>query len=219
LPAVIYNRGSFTRTEFADELMAVFHRLGQAGFIVIAPMLRQSGGAEGRDEMGGADLADLMNARLVAGELGTIDMRNLFLYGESRGGMMTFQAIRDGFPARAAATFGAFTDLGAYFSEVPQLAAMAPKIWPAYATESAAIHERRSAVAWADRLDVPLLLMHGGNDQSVSPSHALALAAKLEAAKKPYELVVRAGANHTMTQWRHERDRHAVEWFQRHMAK
>lgn len=219
MPAVIYNRDSFTRTEFADDLLTLFHRLGQAGFVVIAPMYRQSGGAEGRDEMGGADLADLMNVRTLAEELGFVDMRNLFMFGESRGGMMTFQAIRDGFPVRAAATFGAFTDLGAYFSEMPQLASMAPKIWPAYETESAAIHEKRSAVAWADKLNVPLLIMHGGSDQSVSPSHALALAAKLQELNQPYELIVRVGANHVLTQWREERDQHAVDWFRRHMAK
>ena len=37
----------------------------------------------------------------------------IYLYGKSRGGMMTYQALRDGFPARAAATVGAFTDLEA----------------------------------------------------------------------------------------------------------
>jgi len=59
-PAVIFNRGSFVRDEFASELLTTFHRLGEAGFVVLAPMYRQSGGGEGRDEMGGADLTDLM---------------------------------------------------------------------------------------------------------------------------------------------------------------
>ena len=31
---------------------------------------------------------------------------NIFMYGESRGGMMTYQAIRERFPLRAAAVFG-----------------------------------------------------------------------------------------------------------------
>jgi hypothetical protein len=35
------------------------------------------------------------------------------MYGESRGGMMTFQAIRRDLPVDAAAVFGAFTDLEA----------------------------------------------------------------------------------------------------------
>jgi dipeptidyl aminopeptidase/acylaminoacyl peptidase len=219
LPAVVYNRGSFTRTEFADELLTTFHRLAKAGFIVIAPMYRGSGGAEGRDEMGGADLEDLMNVRAVVGEIPSIDSRNLFLYGESRGGMMVFQASRDRFSARAAAVFGAFTDLESFFREQPRAAEMAPKIWPGYEKDGAAIRERRSAIRWAEKLDVPLLILHGGRDESVSPTHALALASRLQVLGKPYELVIRSGANHVLTEWREERDRHAVEWFRKHIQK
>ena len=72
-------------------------------------MYRGSEGAPGRDEMGGADLADLMNIRAVIASLPYADATNTFLYGESRGGMMVLQALRDGFEARAAATVGAFT--------------------------------------------------------------------------------------------------------------
>ena len=102
------------------------HRLADAGFVVVAPMYRGSEGAPGRDEMGGADLADLMNIRAVIASLPYADATNTFLYGESRGGMMVLQALRDGFEARAAATIGTFTDLDAYLKEDPQVAAIAP---------------------------------------------------------------------------------------------
>jgi len=66
---------------------------------------------------------------------------------------------------------------------------------------------------------VPLLILHGGRDESVSPTHALALATRLQALGKPYELVIRSGANHVLTEWREERDRDAIEWFLRRMPK
>lgn len=132
---------------------------------------------------------------------------------------MVFQASRDRFPARAAAVFGAFTDLEAFFREQPRAAEMAPKIWPRYEKDGAAIRERRSAIRWAEKLDVPLLILHSGRDESVSPTHALALATRLQALGKPYELVIRSGANHVLTEWREERDRHAVEWFRKHLQK
>src|SRR5215212_8753067 len=47
LPVVVLNRGSYTWPEFAGEYLTVFHHLGQAGFVVIAPMYRGSGGAAG----------------------------------------------------------------------------------------------------------------------------------------------------------------------------
>ena len=110
-PAIIFNRGSGPAGDTAPLLISLFHRLALRGFVVLAPQYRGSDGGEGRDEMGGADLNDVKNMILVAQSLGFVDMNNLFMYGESRGGMMTYQAIRDATPIRAAAVFGAFTDL------------------------------------------------------------------------------------------------------------
>ena len=113
LPVVVFNRGSFTWKQFACEYLAMFHRLAVAGFVVVAPMVRGSGGAPGRDEMGGADLDDLMNTPALLRQLPFVDPDHVFMYGESRGGMMTYQAIRERYPMCAAAVYGAFTDLGA----------------------------------------------------------------------------------------------------------
>jgi len=44
-----------------------------------------------------------MNIIPLVKSLGFIDMNNLFMYGESRGGMMTYQAIKRDFPVNAAA--------------------------------------------------------------------------------------------------------------------
>jgi acetyl esterase/lipase len=129
-PVIVFNRGSWVRQNAAPELVVTFHRLASGGFAIVAPMYRGSEGAPGRDELGGADLADLLNIRTVAAALPYADPSNLFLYGESRGGMMVLQALRDGFPAGAAATVGAFTDLDQAARDDPESAAMSPQIWP-----------------------------------------------------------------------------------------
>jgi dipeptidyl aminopeptidase/acylaminoacyl peptidase len=218
LPVIIYNRGSYVRNDAAPELLPAFHRLAAAGFVVVAPMYRGSEGAEGRDDMGGADLADLMNVQSLITTLPYADRTRLFLYGESRGGMMVLQALRDGFPARAAATFGAFTDLGAYLSSDPAAATVARQIWPDFERNQAAILERRSAVRWAERIRTPLLIMHGGADRGVNPSHAIELASLLQHAGHPYELLIVAGAGHTLQPFQSDRDEHAVRWFRRHLG-
>jgi dipeptidyl aminopeptidase/acylaminoacyl peptidase len=217
LPAIVFNRGSWTWKEFAGEYLATFHRLGEAGFVVIAPILRGSAGAEGRDEMGGMDLDDVMNTVGVLRGMPFVDTANVFMYGESRGGMMTLQAIREHYPMRAAAVVGAFTELAELTASGARFEKTATMIWPDYAEQREAINRRRSALAWPEQIDVPLLIMHGGADRDLPPSHALRLATSLQALGKPYELVIRNGANHVMTEWRHERDAHAVEWFRRHM--
>jgi dipeptidyl aminopeptidase/acylaminoacyl peptidase len=218
-PAIVYNRGSYVRRDAAPELLVMFHRLATAGFVVVAPMYRGSEGAPGRDEMGGADLADLMRIQAVVATLPYVDPAAVFLYGESRGGMMTLQAIRDGFRARAAAVFGAFTDLDMLLEDDAKAAAVAHQIWPDFDSGRTAIAERRSAVRWADRIGMPLLIMHGGADTAVSPRHSLRLAAALEQHGKTYELVIVAGARHVLAPFEAERDARAVAWFQRHLPR
>jgi dipeptidyl aminopeptidase/acylaminoacyl peptidase len=218
-PVVVYNRGSYVRQNAARELLVTFHRLADAGFLVVAPMYRGSEGSKGRDEMGGAELADLMNVRPVIATLPYADAGNLFLYGESRGGMMALQALRDGFPARAAAIVGVFTDLEQYFNEDPKAAAMGPQLFPDYETKRAAIIERRSAVRWAERITAPLLILHGGADATVSPTHALQLAGALQRSGKPYELVIAAGARHVLDPFEAQRDERAILWFRRHLER
>ncbi len=217
-PVVVFNRGSWVRGDIAPELVAMFRRLADAGFTTVAPMLRGSAGGEGHDAMGGADLDDLMIVPALLAGIDGVDTGNLFLYGESRGGMMVFQAIRDGFPARAAATWGAFADLDALASTDRGLAT-ARAIWPDFDARRAEIVTRRSAIRWPDKLDVPLLLMHGGADASVPPIQTLRLATALLDAGKEAGVVVFPGGNHTLDHDRVERDRVAVEFFRRHLRR
>jgi dipeptidyl aminopeptidase/acylaminoacyl peptidase len=218
-PLVVFNRGSFVRPGLPTEMLPIAHRFAEAGFVTIAPLYRGSDGSAGTDEMGGGDLADLMRIVDLARELPGVDATRLFLYGESRGGMMALQAVRDGFPAKAAATYGTFTDLAFFLDANPERnKPLIAAIWPNFASQREAILERRSATRWADRLAVPLLLMHGGADGTVSPRHALRLATALEDAGRPYQLIIFAGDGHVLAQHEEERERQAIAWFRAHLA-
>lgn len=219
LPVVVFNRGSYVWKEFAGEYLTTFHRLARAGFVVVAPMYRGSGGADGRDEMGGADVNDLLNTVALIRELPYADPAAVFLYGESRGAMMTYQALREQYPMRAAAAYGGFTNIAELTRPGGKFEKVALAIWPEYTEKKTEMDRRRSAIEWADKISVPLLIMHGGSDTDVAASHPLALAAKLQELGKTYELHIRSGANHVLTQWRHERDALAIEWFKRHLGR
>lgn len=215
-PAVVYVRGSWTVGDIGWQLAPALQRLAGHGYVVIAPLLRGSDGAPGPDEMGGGDLADLMNAVPLAAALGIADTSRLFLYGESRGGMMVFQAIRDGFPARAAATFGAFTDLDSMIdADTTVLAPVARTIWPDWPSRRSTIAPRRSAARWADRLDVPLLLMHGEADDRLPPAHTTRLGAAMRRAGRRAETWIVPGAGHALRGHEAERDSAAITWFRR----
>jgi dipeptidyl aminopeptidase/acylaminoacyl peptidase len=213
LPVVIYNRGSYVAGDQAPVLAPLFHRLARAGFVVVAPQYRGSDGGEGRDEMGGADVNDVRNALRMASRLPGVDSTRAFLYGESRGGMMTYQVLRDGIPVRAAAVVGAFTDLDSLLADDPRARAAAPMIFPTFERDHDVIAPRRSALRWADSLRVPLLILHGAADPQVSPRQSLRLAVALDAKGTPYEVHVLAGGSHTLGERAAERDSLVIAWF------
>jgi len=214
LPVVVFNRGSAMRGDIAPELIHVFHRLASEGFIILAPMYRQSDGGEGHDEMGGADVNDLMNVIPLAKSLGFIEMNNMFMYGESRGGMMTYLAIKRKFPLNAAAVFGALTNLEPLLGDYP--ATMLNQFWPDFETRKGEIIKARSAIYWPEQLDVPLLIMHGGQDK-LAPSQSLDLAQQLQRSGRTYELIIYAQDNHYLRNNQDDRDRRAAIWFKKHV--
>ncbi len=220
-PTIIFNRPSVVRGDIAPELISFCQRFADEGFVILVPMLRQSDGGEGRDEVGGADVNDLMNIMPVARSLAFVDLNNLFMYGASRGGMMTYQAINRGFPMNAAAVFGAFTDMQELLDTHPHQypVSMLDKIWPNYEARKMEIAKARSAISWPERLNVPILLMHGGQDKSVNPTQSLALAQELQKLGRVYELIIYAEDNHSLSKNQEERDRRTIGWFKRYMMQ
>lgn len=221
-PAIIFNRGSYIRGDIAPELISMFHRLAENGFVILAPLYRQSDGGEGRDRLGGEDMNDLMNTLPVAKNLKFIDTNNLFMYGESRGGMMTYQAIKKGFPLNATAVYGAFSDMENMVNSRPDIytTQLGKMIFGNdYESQKEEIFRTRSAINWVEKFNVPTLIMHGGDDASVNPTQSLKLAQKLLKSKKVYELVVYAEDNHILSANKFNRDEKTARWFKRFLKK
>lgn len=218
-PILVFNRGGYTRQAFSGEILVLANRFAQAGFIVVAPHYRGSVGADGRDELGGADLDDLMNIVPQLSRIEGGDPARVFIAGESRGGMMTYQALRDGFPARAAAVWGAFTDLEALIVPGGAQAEYAPMIWPDIAQNRAAIIERRSALHWANRIRTPVLIMHGGADEDIPIDQSRRMDAELTRLGLAHNFIVFEGQEHVIGGRSAERDAATIAWFRRFGAR
>lgn len=179
---------------------------------------RGNDGGEGHDEEGGIEVRDVVNLIPLARTLGYLDMRNVFMAGDSRGAMMTYLAMREGVRVNAAAVVGSETDLAANLARRPELLEGYRKDMPGFVKEPEAALRRRSAIAWPDAVSAPVLVMHGGKDWRVPPTQDLAFATKLDGLHKPYELVIFDGDTHLLPfNWR-ERDRRTIAWFKQHMA-
>ena len=217
-PVIIFNRGGFLdRGKIESFNLVDFTRLSEEGFVVLASQYRGNDGGEGREELGGADLDDVSNLLATARSLSYTDTTNIFMYGVSRGAMMTFLEMKQNLPIRAAAVVGAVYDLAAFGARAPGVLAEAVKLIPDYVQKGTAALQERSVMNWPDAVNAPLLIMHGANDEEVPAIEALAFAMKFSTLKKPYELVVYADDVHEVTRNRHERDARIAAWFKRYL--
>jgi dipeptidyl aminopeptidase/acylaminoacyl peptidase len=218
LPLVIVNRGGNPNLSLLTP-QSFYYPYVTNGFVVIGSQYRGADGGEGADEFGGADVNDVLNLIPLARSLGYVDMRNVFMHGASRGGMQAFLAIKKGIPINAVAVNGALTNLPAAAKERPSVS---ERVWsrliPGFADTAEEVLRERSAVYFADKINVPVLILHGGADwRSNAGSQALGLANKLQSIGKIYELHVYAGDDHPLSINRLDRERKIVEWFKKYM--
>lgn len=218
LPVVIVNRGGNPNLALLTPQSFYFPYV-KNGFVVIGSQYRGADGSEGQDEFGGADINDVLNLVPLARSLDYVDMNNVFMHGASRGGMQAFLALKKGMNVNAVAVHGALTDLNSAAKEWPEVA---QRVWsrlmPGYAEKTEEVLRERSAVSFADKINVPVLILHGGADWRSSPgSQALGLATQLQSLGKTYELHIYADDEHGISINRLDRERRIIEWFKRYM--
>jgi dipeptidyl aminopeptidase/acylaminoacyl peptidase len=203
-------------------MLAGFVNAGaEDGAQVLASQYRGNDGGEGLEQFGGADVGDVVTLVSLASSLPYADPKNIFFYGLSRGGMMTFLALARGVTVNAAAVVGGIYDLQALMSaaklRMPGIANRVMTLIPDYSSRGAAALAERSVMAWPEKLAVPLLMIHGSEDEEVPVSQALAFAARLSSLRKEYELIVYAKEIHEALNNRRDRDARIVAWFRRYL--
>jgi dipeptidyl aminopeptidase/acylaminoacyl peptidase len=146
-------------------------RMASWGYVVVASQYRGSiDGGEGKDGFGGRDLNDVLNLFLVLSEIPGADTARVGMYRESRGGMMTYLALKRSCNVKAAAVVGGMTDAFDVIKNHPEMEDVSFKpLIPDYSLKRDAVLKARSAVYWSDSLcrQTPLLIMHGGADSRV----------------------------------------------------
>ena len=219
-PAIIYNRGGTGDYGRIDDTTVVdLYLLAKDGFVIIASDYRFHGATARRDEWGGADLDDVVNVVSAAKSLDAVDPERLFMLGLSRGGLMTYLALKRGVPVRAAAVIASPSDLEALGKYRPEFVDGDEtfdgwaKVWPDYARRASEHYRERSAVYWADKITVPILILHSRQDRLLPVDHSLRMAQALQAADRTYGLHVYSNDGHSLPANRVDRNRHIVDWF------
>jgi dienelactone hydrolase len=200
----------------ADNVLPLLQlrRYCASGFVVLAPQYRGVDGGEGRDEVGGRDLDDVLALIPLGRALPYVDGAQIFAFGFSRGAQMALQAIRAHAPFAAVAVVGAGGELAPTLERVPDFAALVP---PEGKTPEGL--ERRSPSRWVESLvDVPILFMHGADDPVVPASTLAAMVAKLAEKDGIYELHIFAREDHALFRHDDEVFERSLDWF-RHVRK
>ncbi len=218
-PLITFNRGgNRERSKLEPWMAGGFYEFVSNGFVVIGSQYRGNDGGEGKEEYGGADVSDVMNLIPLAKSLGYVDMNNVFMFGNSRGGMMTYLALKNSIPVNAAAVMSGVTDLFGNAEDHPELVTTIYKeLIPDFDKRREEAMRERSAVQWADKINVPVLIMHGSADRSIGAGRTLAFAQKLQELGKTYELIIYAGGDHGLSLDRRDSDRRVLEWFKKYM--
>ncbi len=220
-PCLVWNRGG--NREFGawnDRRAAVvLARAASWGYVVVAPQYRGNGGGEGREEYGGADLADVLALLTLLDSLPDADASRVGLYGQSRGGLMAYQALAASDRFAAAAIDAGIADLAESIARRPDLEPVAAELIPGWSDDRAAALRHRSALAWAEELaaGTPVLLLHGTADERVDIAQARRMAARLAELGRPHRLVEFEGGDHALSAHRRAADDALRAWFDAHL--
>jgi dipeptidyl aminopeptidase/acylaminoacyl peptidase len=215
-PVMIYNRGgNRDYGKITKENLPYLSYLAFNNYVVLASQYRGNDGAwRGQDEFGGKDVNDVMNLIPLAKSLPFADPNKIVMLGYSRGGMMTYLAIKHGADIKAAAVVGGVTDLFMGADEREEMKRLLKELIGTKREE----WEKRSAYYWPEKINVPVLILHGEADSRVNVKQAQKLSKKLAEAGKLHKLVVFPQGNHGLGPPHAKRKNIMIlNWFERYL--
>ncbi len=209
-PCIVSNRGgNRSFGEWTPLGIGVF--LGQMaswGYVVVATQYRGVDGGEGVEEFGGKEINDVLNLIPVLAQVEHADTSRIGIEGTSRGGMMTYLALKHTCRFKAAAVTAGLANAFTNIASRPEMEQyVLSELIPNYTQNRDAFLKERSVVFWADQLckTTPLLLMHGSSDWRVLPAESVELVSKLVEQRHPTRFILFEGADHGISEFRQER--------------
>ena len=220
-PCIIYNRGGrldIGRLGFR-QVNKYFSFLAEQGYVVIASNYRGNGGSEGKEELGGADVNDVMNLIPVLSEVSVADTSKIGLMGHSRGGTMVYKALQNKDIFQTAIVIAGSTNKYTTIRNRPGMEKYGyAEIIPDYYEKKDEILRDRSVVFWPEKLStVPLLILHGTKDWRVNHEQAIELVTKLDSLEYPYQFISFEDDDHDLSNHRKEYIQIITDWFNKYL--
>ena len=218
LPVIIYCRGgnqSFGM--IGDFQLKLINQLASKGYVVLASQLRGNLVSEGIDEFGGKDVNDILKLIDIAKELDFVDAKNIHILGYSRGGMNTYQLSKLTDDINSVAVVGAPTNLFEVAKFRPRLYR---KVFEPLVGDSIKFkdeYKKRSSLYWFNKINEPLLILHGTDDVAVAVEEPQKLIDSLTVSnKEDFKYKIFEGGNHGLSNFKQQRDSLIINWFKTH---
>lgn len=196
------------------EHMAV--QLAERNYVGVTMIHRGYPGSDGQMEYGKGEITDIGNLTRELISRPYIDPQRMGIMGYSRGAHNALLAIERYDYFRAGALWSTPVDIIDHVETNPWIAEMIGG-FPEKVPEEYRI---RSSILAADKVDCPLLLIHGEMDYVVPVRHTLRLARELTKYDKPYEVKVFEGEEHIWSPFGFSNNwRISLEFFERHLQQ
>lgn len=187
-PCLIYNHGGNREYGALENVETTFYAY-QFHTICVATNYRGCGSSQGTDAFGGDDVRDVLHLIDLCQKLDYVDKDQINMFGVSRGGMMTYEALREDKRIHKAVVVAGVADCSMSYEERSDMQPLLQELIGGTPKQLPEEYEKRSAVAWADQINTPLLIFHTTADDKVSVKQADKLVEQLKKYQKDYEYV------------------------------
>lgn len=217
-PCIIWNRGGYENKGAIDKFTArgMYGQIASWGYVVFASQYRGNAGSEGKEELGGSDVNDILNLIPLADELPFADKDKWGIEGWSRGGMMAYLTLLKNPNFKCAVLVGAISNLKDYVMTSDNRNSIYKKIIGEEDFEKKL--DERTIINFADKLpQIPYLLMHGKNDETIPVEQTIVIAKKFDELNFTYHLKLFDEGDHYLKKHRKEVDELRKMWFDKYL--
>ena len=139
------------------------------------------------------------------------------MLGESRGGMMTYLAIKNGAPVKSAVVNSGFSDLfDAYREREQAMKNVMIELIGGTPEEKYEEYKSRSAYYWPEKINVPVLILAGGRDRRVNINQSEKLFKVLKRNNKIADLIIYPEGEHCLPKERNDWIKLMIKWFEKY---